>query len=60
MEKLFKFVLAVVVAVFAGGAWGFVSHLLFGPSVITGLGVAGIGMFVMYFFYGKKDGEQDE
>ena len=57
MKNILKFLLAVVVAIIAGGAWGFVTHLLFGPSIITGLGTVGIGMLVMYLFYTKKEGD---
>jgi len=60
MKNIFKFLLAVVVAIIAGGAWGFVTHLLFGPSIITSLGTVGIGMLVVYLFYSKKEPDQDE
>lgn len=53
-----RILLGAIIALVGGGLWGFLSHLLIGIPVITGLGVFGIMIIAINFVNRKSDDEE--
>jgi len=52
-----KYLITITIVLMASFAWGFVMHILFGYTPITGIGAAVIGFIIIALRHGGSDNE---